>query len=253
MLLSAAKDDPCLVSPGSPRSPGAEAPPTRCCKVVLVGDSHCGKTALLHVFAKDVFPVNYIPTVFENYTASFELEGQRIELLMWDTSGLPHYDNVRPLSYHDSNAILICFDISSPSTLDNVLKKWHVEVVERCPNAKVFLVGCKADLRNDVKTQVDLEVQRQTPISYEQAAFVARQLCAARYIECSAQASASSVQEVFRVAALTVVPPNRERSGLKRSRSKRLLRRISRLGGRPEVPEAPRSTPPKQEKSCSIM
>ena len=26
------------------------------CKIVVVGDSQCGKTALLHVFAKDCFP-----------------------------------------------------------------------------------------------------------------------------------------------------------------------------------------------------
>lgn len=30
---------------------------------------------------------NYVPTVFENYTASFEINKQRIELNMWDTSG----------------------------------------------------------------------------------------------------------------------------------------------------------------------
>ncbi|XP_037546826.1 rho-related GTP-binding protein RhoE-like [Nematolebias whitei] len=57
------------------------------CKIVVVGDSQCGKTALLHVFAKDSYPENYVPTVFENYTASFEIDKQRIELNMWDTSG----------------------------------------------------------------------------------------------------------------------------------------------------------------------
>ncbi|ETE71449.1 Rho-related GTP-binding protein RhoN, partial [Ophiophagus hannah] len=31
---------------------------------------------------------NYVPTVFENYTASFEIEKQRIELNMWDTSDI---------------------------------------------------------------------------------------------------------------------------------------------------------------------
>ncbi|XP_036713399.1 rho-related GTP-binding protein RhoE isoform X2 [Macaca fascicularis] len=93
------------------------------CKIVVVGDSQCGKTALLHVFAKDCFPENYVPTVFENYTASFEIDTQRIELSLWDTSGSPYYDNVRPLSYPDSDAVLICFDISRPETLDSVLKK----------------------------------------------------------------------------------------------------------------------------------
>ncbi|KAL8175737.1 UNVERIFIED_CONTAM: hypothetical protein K2H54_006751 [Gekko kuhli] len=62
-----------------------ESPLARC-KIVVVGDSQCGKTALLHVFAKDAFPESYAPTVFENYTASFEIDKQRIELNMWDTS-----------------------------------------------------------------------------------------------------------------------------------------------------------------------
>jgi len=33
---------------------------------------------------------SYVPTVFENYTASFEIDTQRIELSLWDTSG--NYD-----------------------------------------------------------------------------------------------------------------------------------------------------------------
>lgn len=32
------------------------------CKIVVVGDSQCGKTALLHVFAKDCFPEVRAPT-----------------------------------------------------------------------------------------------------------------------------------------------------------------------------------------------
>lgn len=43
--------------------------------------------------------------------------------------GSPYYDNVRPLSYPDADAVLICFDISRPETLDSVLRKvgtvWH--------------------------------------------------------------------------------------------------------------------------------
>ncbi|XP_033266946.1 rho-related GTP-binding protein RhoN isoform X2 [Orcinus orca] len=96
------------------------------CKIVVVGDAECGKTALLQVFAKDAYPGSYVPTVFENYTASFEIDKRRIELNMWDTSGSSYYDNVRPLAYPDSDAVLICFDISRPETLDSVLKKGTV-------------------------------------------------------------------------------------------------------------------------------
>lgn len=34
-----------------------------------------------------VFLQNYVPTVFENYTASFEIDTLRVELSLWDTSG----------------------------------------------------------------------------------------------------------------------------------------------------------------------
>lgn len=74
-----------------------------------------------------LLPENYVPTVFENYTASFEIDTQRIELSLWDTSGSPYYDNVRPLSYPDSDAVLICFDVSRPETLDSVLKSGRVK------------------------------------------------------------------------------------------------------------------------------
>uniref|UniRef100_A0AAZ3Q9M4 Rho family GTPase 2 n=1 Tax=Oncorhynchus tshawytscha TaxID=74940 RepID=A0AAZ3Q9M4_ONCTS len=138
------------------------------CKIVVVGDTQCGKTALLHVFAKDCYPENYVPTVFENYTASFEIDKQRIELNMWDTSGSSYYDNVRPLAYPDSDAVLVCFDISRPETLDSVLKKWQGETQEFCPNAKVVLVGCKLDMRTDVGTLRELSKQRLIPITHEQ-------------------------------------------------------------------------------------
>ncbi|MGH0118204.1 UNVERIFIED_CONTAM: hypothetical protein FKN15_050799 [Acipenser sinensis] len=81
------------------------------CKVVVVGDTQCGKTALLHVFAKDCYPENYVATVFENYTASFEIEKQRIELNMWDTSGQNTFIQccqIKKISHIDSSTPKCC-------------------------------------------------------------------------------------------------------------------------------------------------
>lgn len=39
------------------------------------------------IFCPNKFPQTYVPTVFENYTAGLELEDQRVELSLWDTSG----------------------------------------------------------------------------------------------------------------------------------------------------------------------
>ncbi|TNN73103.1 Rho-related GTP-binding protein Rho6 [Liparis tanakae] len=138
------------------------------CKLVLVGDVQCGKTAMLQVLAKDCYPETYVPTVFENYTACLEVEDQRVELSLWDTSGSPYYDNVRPLCYSDSDAVLLCFDISRPDAVDSALKKWKVEIQDFCPSTRILLIGCKTDLRTDVCTRMELSNQKQTPISHEQ-------------------------------------------------------------------------------------
>nr|XP_008116046.1 PREDICTED: rho-related GTP-binding protein RhoE [Anolis carolinensis] len=221
------------------------------CKIVVVGDTQCGKTALLHVFAKDCFPENYVPTVFENYTASFEIDTQRIELSLWDTSGSPYYDNVRPLSYPDSDAVLICFDISRPETLDSVLKKWKGEIQEFCPNTKMLLVGCKSDLRTDVSTLVELSNHRQTPVSYDQGANMAKQIGAATYIECSALQSENSVRDIFHVATLACV--NKTNKNVKRNKSQRAKQRISHMPGRPELSTVTTDLRKDKAKSCTVM
>uniref|UniRef100_A0A2K6B1X2 Ras homolog family member C n=1 Tax=Macaca nemestrina TaxID=9545 RepID=A0A2K6B1X2_MACNE len=85
-------------------------------KLVIVGDGACGKTCLLIVFSKDQFPEVYVPTVFENYIADIEVDGKQVELALWDTAGQEDYDRLRPLSYPDTDVILMCFSIDSPDT-----------------------------------------------------------------------------------------------------------------------------------------
>uniref|UniRef100_A0ABI8AFJ1 Rho family GTPase 1 n=1 Tax=Felis catus TaxID=9685 RepID=A0ABI8AFJ1_FELCA len=171
------------------------------CKLVLVGDVQCGKTAMLQVLAKDCYPETYVPTVFENYTACLETEEQRVELSLWDTSGSPYYDNVRPLCYSDSDAVLLCFDISRPETVDSALKKWRTEILDYCPSTRVLLIGCKTDLRTDLSTLMELSHQKQAPISYEQGCAIAKQLGAEIYLEGSAFTSEKSIHSIFRTAS----------------------------------------------------
>lgn len=47
-------------------------------KLVIVGDGACGKTCLLTVFTKDLFPDVYVPTVFENYVADIEVDQKEV-------------------------------------------------------------------------------------------------------------------------------------------------------------------------------
>ncbi|XP_009697954.1 PREDICTED: rho-related GTP-binding protein RhoN [Cariama cristata] len=166
------------------------------------------------------------------------------------SAGSAYYDNVRPLAYPDSDAVLICFDISRPETLDSVLKKWQGETQEFCPNAKIVLVGCKLDMRTDLNTLRELSKQRLIPVTHEQGSALARQIGAVAYAECSSKVSENSVRDVFHVTTLASV--NRVHKNLKRSNSKRGLKRASQMPGRTDLLNDTEIRKDRA-KSCSIM
>ena len=67
----------------------------------------------------------------------------QVELALWDTAGQEDYDRLRPLSYPDTDVILMCFSIDSPDSLENIPEKWTPEVKHFCPNVPIILVGNK--------------------------------------------------------------------------------------------------------------
>ncbi|NXP47431.1 RHOF protein, partial [Heliornis fulica] len=165
-------------------SPG---PPEVEIKAVVVGDGGCGKTSLLLAFARGDFPKAYTPTVFEKYTASLQAGGKLVKIHLWDTAGQEDYDRLRPLSYSDANVVLICFDVTSPNSYDNVLTKWYPEVNHFCKGVPVLLVGCKIDLRQDQDTLRRLREGHLENVTRQQAKAMARQIRARSYMECSAR------------------------------------------------------------------
>lgn len=49
-------------------------------------------------------------------------------MALWDTAGQEDYDRLRPLSYPDTDVILMCFSVDSPDSLENIPEKWTPEV-----------------------------------------------------------------------------------------------------------------------------
>jgi len=159
-------------------------------KLVIVGDGTCGKTCLLIVFSKDEFPEVYVPTVFENYVADIEVDNRQVELALWDTAGQEDYDRLRPLSYPDTDVILMCFSIDSPDSLQNIPEKWVPEVKHFCPNVPIVLVGNKKDLRSNGSAKC---------VRTQEGEQMATRIGAVAYVENSALTK-EGVRNVFEIA-----------------------------------------------------
>lgn len=61
--------------------------------------------------------------MFENYVTLVNFDNKVVELALWDTAGQEEYDRLRPLSYPESNVILIVFSVDFPTSLANVQDK----------------------------------------------------------------------------------------------------------------------------------
>ncbi|KAK2819124.1 hypothetical protein Q5P01_024685 [Channa striata] len=166
-------------------------------KIVIVGDGGCGKTSLLMVYAKGDFPEKYAPSVFEKYVTTISLGGKEIQLNLYDTAGQDDYDRLRPLSYQEANLILVCFDVTNPTSFENVLIKWHPEVKHFCRETPVILIGCKTDLRKDKECARKLKAMNLAPITYLQGEETQQQMNAELYLECSAKYK-ENVEDIFR-------------------------------------------------------
>jgi len=155
-------------------------------KCVVVGDGAVGKTCLLISYTTNAFPGEYIPTVFDNYSANVMVDGKPINLGLWDTAGQEDYDRLRPLSYPQTDVFLVCFSVISNSSFENVKTKWVPEIQHHAPNVPILLVGTKSDLRKDENTIKQLNSRQQSMVLVESAQRMAKEIGAVNFLECSA-------------------------------------------------------------------
>uniref|UniRef100_A0A2K6CZ37 Rac family small GTPase 1 n=1 Tax=Macaca nemestrina TaxID=9545 RepID=A0A2K6CZ37_MACNE len=129
-----------------------------------------GETCLLISYTTNAFPGEYIPTVFDNYSANVMVDRKPVNLGLWDTAAQEDYDRSCRLSYPQTDVFLICFSLVSPASFENVRAKWYPEVRHHRPNTPIILKLKK----------------KLTPITYLQGLAIAKETGAVKYLECSA-------------------------------------------------------------------
>ncbi|TPX65394.1 hypothetical protein SpCBS45565_g05178 [Spizellomyces sp. 'palustris'] len=179
-------------------------------KLVIVGDGACGKTSLLMVQSGEPFPEAYVPTIFENYISRVCISKDRLyELSLWDTAGQEDYDRLRPLSYPDTDVVLLAFDVTNRDSYEGIREKWHPETHHFLHNVPRILVGTKMDLRHQSEMVADLARMGTHPVTYEEGLKLSHEIQAAKYFETSAR-TGEGVHELFVAAAKLANKPKRK-------------------------------------------
>ncbi|KAH3743763.1 rac gtpase [Pelomyxa schiedti] len=166
-------------------------------KAVIVGDGAVGKSCLLISYTTNAFPSEYVPTVFDNYSANIMVDGKPISLGLWDTAGQEDYDRLRPLSYPQTDVFIICYSCISPTSLENVKSKWIEEIRHHCPAVPVLLSCNKCDLRKDAKWS-----SKQVPKAQGDA--IAKEIGAVGHFETSALTTVGC-KDLFDAAVRAVI------------------------------------------------
>jgi small GTP-binding protein len=148
-------------------------------KILFNGDGSLGKTSFLITMVNGKFPTEYIPTVFDNWVSYFDVaragaESITVALGLWDTFGRSDYDRLRPLSYVNTDLMLLCVDCGQPQSLQAAETKFLPEVLHFVPKSRRVLMVLKTDLRDNESVIAKLKERNEAPLSHEQCAAFAQ-------------------------------------------------------------------------------
>jgi len=184
---------------------------TRAIKVALVGDGTVGKTCLLMSYVCQAFLEDYVPTMFDNFSVIESVDGELVNVILWDTAGQEDYETIRTTTcFPNTHVFILCFSVVHPDSFHNIKQKWLEELKKACPDTPYILVGTKIDLRNDEDTVKKLQEKNKEPITTKMGQKRAKEIKALTYLECSAR-DIKSVNDVMAQAIKIVMDPLKER------------------------------------------
>ncbi|CAD8100708.1 unnamed protein product [Paramecium sonneborni] len=154
-------------------------------KIVFLGNQSVGKTSIINRFIFDNFTGNEQPTVGIDFISkTLQVDNKSVRLQLWDTAGQERFRSLIPSYIRDSQAAIICYDITNEKSFQD-LQRWIEDVKEeRGDEVLIYILGNKTDLESERQIQT------------EQAEAKAKEL-GAQFSEVSAK-SAHNVAEFFK-------------------------------------------------------
>ena len=137
----------------------SDKPKLKPVKLIIVGESHVGKTSIIHQFMEKTFNEGTIQTIGrgEKNLKELKVNNGNILLEIWDTAGQERFRTLNKIFIKDAKIILLVYDITDKKTFDELCNFWYKDIVSQLDNSNNIVVGIagnKSDLYQ--KQEVDL-------------------------------------------------------------------------------------------------
>lgn len=120
-------------------------------KILLLGDSGVGKTAIFERIINDRFNPSYMTTIGVDYGSKyFDYNEEKIKISLWDTAGQERFRAITRAYIRGADAMLIVFDLTDRESFDAISHWMHIadDNIKKCD---FILVGNKSDLKRTVE------------------------------------------------------------------------------------------------------
>lgn len=117
-------------------------------KVVMIGDTGVGKTAICNRFIRGEFTAQMASTVGVDFTRKkVTVDGQTVSLVIYDTAGQEVFKSLAPQYYRDADVAIVVFSVISEETFAGAAT-WIKEIEATNPAVSLVLVGNKVDVED---------------------------------------------------------------------------------------------------------
>ena len=122
-------------------------------KIIMLGNSGVGKTALVQRMAEDTFNDSHVPTVGAQFVAlSLEVNNKKMTLELWDTAGQEVYRSLVGFYTREAKGAFLVFDVTDSESFEK-LGEWIKFAQDQAPGVKIILFGNKIDLDGNRKVE----------------------------------------------------------------------------------------------------
>lgn len=114
-------------------------------KVILLGDSACGKSKLMERYLESNYIKKRMSThCLSLYQKTVSLSDGKICCDFWDTAGQSIFDSMHSSYYYNADVCILVFDVTRKQTYIN-LEKWYEELRSQASEIPCLLVANKID------------------------------------------------------------------------------------------------------------